>query len=59
MINRIGINTQNIPTQPKKTQNVQRQDKPGRVEEIKQKIQNGDYKVDINKTAEAFAKALL
>ena len=28
-------------------------------EEIKKSIQNGEYKIDINKTAEALAKSLL
>ena len=30
-----------------------------RVEEIKEAIKNGTYKIDINKTAKAMAKALL
>ena len=30
-----------------------------RVEEIKEAIKNGSYKIDINKTAKAMAKALL
>jgi anti-sigma28 factor (negative regulator of flagellin synthesis) len=59
MINRVGINTQTLPTQQKKTQNVQKEEKIGRVEEIKKQIQNGEYKIDINKTAEAMAKSLL
>jgi len=59
MINRVGINTQTLPTQQKKTQNVQKEEKIGRVEEIKKQIQNGEYKIDINKTAEALAKSLL
>ncbi len=59
MINRVGINTQTLPTQQKKTQNVQKEEKIGRVEEIKKKIQNGEYKIDINKTARALAKSLL
>ena len=59
MINRVGANTQIISTQQKRTQNVQKQEKLGRVEEIKKSIQNGEYKIDINKTAEALAKSLL
>jgi len=59
MINRVGANTQMISTQQKRTQNVQKQEKLGRVEEIKEKIQNGEYKIDIDKTAEALAKTLL
>ena len=48
-----------IPTQQKKTSNVQKNEKTGRVEEIKARIQNGDYKVNLDKTAEALAKALM
>jgi anti-sigma28 factor (negative regulator of flagellin synthesis) len=59
MINRVGANTQIISTQQKRTQNVQKQEKLGRVEEIKKSIQNGEYKIDIDKTAEALAKSLL
>jgi anti-sigma28 factor (negative regulator of flagellin synthesis) len=59
MINRVGVNTQMISTQQQKTKNVQKQEKLGRVEEIKEQIKNGEYKIDINKTAEAFAKSLL
>jgi anti-sigma28 factor (negative regulator of flagellin synthesis) len=60
MINRIGLNTQiATPTQQKKAQNVQKDEKIGRVEEIKKQIQNGEYKIDIQKTAEAMAKSLL
>jgi anti-sigma28 factor (negative regulator of flagellin synthesis) len=62
MISRIGLNQSNlISTQPdkkevKKTENAQ---KSGRVEEIKKQIQNGTYKIDIDKTAKALAKTLL
>ncbi|ACM93673.1 conserved domain protein [Nautilia profundicola AmH] len=59
MINRVGANTQMISTQQKRTQNVQKQEKLGRVEEIKEQIKNGEYKIDIDKTAEALAKSLL
>jgi len=60
MINRIGLNTQiTTPTQQKKAQNVQKEEKIGRVEEIKKLIENGEYKIDIQKTAEAMAKSLL
>jgi len=59
MIKRVGVNTQMITTQQKKTQNVQKEEKLGRVEEIKEQIKNGEYKIDLNKTAEAFAKSLL
>jgi anti-sigma28 factor (negative regulator of flagellin synthesis) len=61
MINRVASNTQifSISTQQKRTQNIQKEEKIGRVEEIKKSIQNGTYKIDIEKTAEAFAKSLL
>jgi len=59
MINRVGANTQMFSTQQKRTQNVQKQENIGRVEEIKEKIQNGEYKIDLDKTAEALAKTLL
>jgi anti-sigma28 factor (negative regulator of flagellin synthesis) len=62
MINKITSNTQTFSTstqQQKRTQNVQKEEKIGRVEEIKKSIQNGTYKIDIEKTAEAFAKSLL
>jgi len=60
MIKRVGINTQMLSTQQqKRTQNVEKEEKVGRVEEIKEQIKNGTYKIDINKTAEALAKSLL
>ncbi len=60
MIKRVGANTQmNISTQQKRTQNIQKQEKLGRVEEIKQRIENGTYNIDIDKTAEALSKTLL
>ena len=45
-------------TQSKKQEKVENK-KLSRVEEIKQKIQNGEYKVDINKTAKAMLDYLL
>jgi len=60
MINKVSSNTQMLSTQQKRnTTTVQKEEKLGRVEEIKEQIQSGKYKIDINKTAEAFAKALL
>jgi anti-sigma28 factor (negative regulator of flagellin synthesis) len=60
MINRVGVNTQmNISTQQKKTQNIQKDEKLGRVEEIKKRIDNGTYNIDIDKTAEALSKTLI
>ena len=60
MIRSISSNTQTFSTQQqKRTQNIQKEEKIGRVEEIKKSIQEGTYKIDIEKTAKAFAKSLL
>ena len=61
MINRVASNTQifSISTQQKRTQNIQKEEKIGRVEEIKKSIQEGTYKIDIEQTAKALAKSLL
>jgi anti-sigma28 factor (negative regulator of flagellin synthesis) len=60
MIRSISSNTQIFSTQQqKRTQNIQKEEKIGRVEEIKKSIEEGTYKVDIEKTAKAFAKSLL
>ena len=59
MINRIntGLNiTDNFSTQQKKK--TQKNTKLSRVEEIKQQINNGTYKIDLQKSAEAMAKHL-
>ena len=52
--NYLNIETLSTQQKPKKieTKNI------GRVEEIKQQIKNGTYKIDLDKTAEAMAKAL-
>ncbi len=59
MINRIntGLNITNdfSAQQNKKTQ---KNTKLSRVEEIKQQINNGTYKIDLQKSAEAMAKHL-
>jgi anti-sigma28 factor (negative regulator of flagellin synthesis) len=60
MIKSISTNTQTFSTQqPQRTKNIQKEEKIGRVEEIKKSIQEGTYKIDIEKTAKAFAKSLL
>jgi len=59
MIRKIGVNTQMISTRQKRIQNIQKEEKIAKVEELKKSIQNGEYKIDIQKTAEAFAKSLL
>jgi len=59
MIKSVGIRNTNIQisTQPEKKEI--KQVKTGRVEEIKQQIKAGTYKVDIDNTAKAFANKLL
>ncbi len=51
------LNVKNLSTQKSKKTEENRQ--LSRVEEIKQQIKNGTYKVDINKTAESMIKYLL
>jgi len=61
MINKVGTFSQINSTQmqEKKTNNIQKEEKILRVEAIKEQIKNGTYEVNIEKTAKAFAKALL
>ena len=61
MINKIGTFSQINSTQiqEKKTNNIQKEEKISRVEAIKEQIKNGTYEINIEKTAKAFAKALL
>jgi len=59
MIKSIGIQNSNIQISAQPEKKEVKQVKTGRVEEIKQQIQAGSYKVDINKTAKAFADKLL
>ena len=61
MINKVGVFSQINSTQiqEKKTNNIQKEEKISRVEEIKEQIKNGTYEVNIEKTAKALAKALL
>ncbi len=54
-LNSIQIETNNTKRKSQ-TQNV---NKTSRVEEIKKAIENGTYKIDIEKTAKAMAKSLL
>ncbi len=51
------LNITNLSTQ--KSKKTTETKKLSRVEEIKQQIQNGTYRVDIDKTAKAMAKYLL
>ncbi len=52
-----SLNIKNFSTQ--QTKKTEPNKKLSRVEEIKQQIKNGTYKIDINKTAEAMTKYLL
>ncbi len=51
------LNITNLSTQ--KSKKTTETKKLSRVEEIKQQIKNGTYRVDINKNAKAMAKYLL
>ena len=55
--NHNSLNIKNLSTQ--QTKKTEPNKKLSRVEEIKQQIKNGTYKVDIDKTAEAMTKYLL
>ena len=55
--NNVSNNIQSLSTQ-QKAKKIENQ-KLSRVEEIKEQIKNGTYKIDINKTAESLAKYLL
>ena len=61
MINKIRNFSQLNYTQiqEKNINNIQKEEKISRVEAIKEQIKNGTYEVNIEKTAKAFAKALL
>ena len=61
MINKVGVFSQINFTQmqEKKTNNIQKEEKIVLVEAIKEQIKNGTYEINIEKTAKAFAKALL
>ena len=58
MINRINksLITNSFSTQQKRK--TEKNTKLSRVEEIKQQIKNGTYKIDLQKSAEAMAKHL-
>ncbi|WP_457564245.1 flagellar biosynthesis anti-sigma factor FlgM [Caminibacter sp.] len=61
MIRRIfsGFNNFQIENSNQNRNKVSQTTKISRVEEIKRAIHNGTYKIDIEKTAKAMAKALL
>ena len=52
-----SLNIKNLSAQ--QTKKTEPNKKLSRVEEIKQQIKNGTYKIDIDKTAEALTKYLL
>lgn len=64
MVNGInnGINAaavQQNKTQQKQEQNVNKTEAISKVEEIKQQIEAGTYKIDVDKTAKAMADTLI
>ena len=61
MINKVGSFSQINSTQiqEKKTNSTQKEEKISRVEAIKEQIKNGTYQINIEKTAQVLAKALL
>ncbi len=65
MIRKIAISTflnmNQINDKPEKRaiRSINKTEKISRVEEIRRAIENGTYKIDIEKTAKALAKALL
>jgi len=54
-----GINNFQIENTNQNKKRIQQTTKISRVEEIKKEIKAGIYKIDIEKTAKAMAKALL
>jgi len=60
MINKIGLNNYTLIQNEIKQKKVSKEEniKLSKVEEIKKAIENGTYKIDIEKTAEAMAKKL-
>ena len=61
MINKIETFSKINFTQIKKeiSTNVQKEEKISKIEIIKEQIRNGNYEINIEKTAKFFAKALL
>jgi len=60
MINKIGINNYTLIQNETKQKKVSKKEniKISKVEEIKRAIENGTYKIDIEKTAKAMAEQL-
>ncbi len=62
MIRKIGYGMSvdfDINRSSKKSSNIESTTKTSKVENIKRAIQNGTYKIDIQKTARSMARALL
>ena len=61
MIRQISANfiQTNNNTEQKNIKKTNKTEQISRAEEIKKEIQNGTYKIDLEKTAEAMAKSLL
>jgi len=59
MIQAVAIRNSNIQISAQPEKKEIKEVKTGRVEEIKQQIKAGVYKVDVEKTAKAFADKLL
>ena len=55
----INLNQINEDNSKKNQNTITKTEKISRVEEIRRAIENGTYKIDIEKTAKALAKALL
>lgn len=58
-VNAAALQQQTRTQQKSQEQNVNKTEKVSRVEEIKQQIEAGTYKVDVEKTAKAIADTLL
>jgi anti-sigma28 factor (negative regulator of flagellin synthesis) len=54
-----SLNIRDFSTQQSADKKTTKTEKVGRVEEIKEAIKNGTYKIDIESTAKAMAKHLL
>jgi len=58
-VNAAALQQQTRTQQKSQEQNINKTEKVSRVEEIKQQIEAGTYKVDVEKTAKAIADTLI
>lgn len=58
-INAAALQQQNKAQQKSEEQNINKTEATSRVEDIKQQIEAGTYKVDVKKSAEALAETLI